>query len=161
MGILNDLGVHDIDLALSLSGATNGSLVGLAGNVSVPEHPGFEDHGAALLRLGRVTASIDVSWLTPRASPYHGDYHMCLTGTKGTAHMYWARNILEVVSEERGPQRVALGPARRPVEDIFDAVGDRLSGKETAPAASYLLDSLLLSRDPRRPPCPAERGPSG
>lgn len=107
-GILGGLAVHDIDLVLLLSGATEGTVAGLADRTD----PEFALHGSLLLRAGSVAATIEVNWLTPAASPYHGDYRMRLTGTEGTAELFWAQNKLIAATTERPPWQVELPPGR-------------------------------------------------
>lgn len=120
-GILGDLAVHDIDLVLLLSGATEGTVTGLTGTADFPLY------GSLLLRAGMVAASIEVNWLTPAAAPYHGDYRMRLTGTDGTAELYWAQGRLLAATSERPPWEVDLPAGRRPAADALAALA---SGRE-------------------------------
>ena len=138
-GILGDLAVHDIDLVLLLSGATEGTVVGLADRTD----PEFALHGSLLLRSGAVDATIEVNWLTPAASPYHGDYRMRLTGTEGTAELFWAQNKLIAATTDRSPWEVELPPRRRPAADAFDAltVGRE---PETTTAAGFAATRVAL-----------------
>jgi predicted dehydrogenase len=115
-GILGDLAVHDVDLVLLLSGATSGTVAGVA-----DQSEEFARYGALLLRAGAVAATIEVNWLTPQASPHHGDYRMRLTGTRGTAELYWAQGRLVATTTERPPWEVELPPGRRPAEEALDA----------------------------------------
>jgi predicted dehydrogenase len=137
-GILGDLGVHDIDLVLLLSGATSGTVVGVA-----DESGEFARYGSLLLRAGRVAATIEANWLTPAASPVHGDYRMRLTGTEGTAELFWAQGRLVVTTTDRGPWEVELPPGRRPAEDALDAF---VAGREpeVGTAASLAATRIAL-----------------
>lgn len=125
-GILGDLAVHDVDLVLWLTGATEGVVSGAAGS-SVADLPEFTNYGSALLRAGSVTATLEVNWLTPSASPYHGDYRMRLTGTEGVAELYWARDRLVAVTNDAPPYGVELEPA---VPGVVDDVLDSISAGE-------------------------------
>jgi predicted dehydrogenase len=138
-GILGDLGVHDIDLVLLLSGATSGTVTGL----SDPAEDGFARYGALLLRAGAVAATIEVNWLTPAAAPYHGDYRMRLTGTRGTAELYWARGRLTAATTERPPWEVELPPGRRPAEGALAAFATG-SEPEVGTAASLTATRVAL-----------------
>lgn len=116
-GIIADLAVHDLDLILHLSGATEGTVTAAGG----PGPGGFPLHGAVLLGAGALAATVEVSWLTPAASLWHGDYRMRLTGTRGTAELLWARGRLTAVTEVRAPYEVPLPPGRRPAEEALTA----------------------------------------
>jgi predicted dehydrogenase len=115
-GILGDLAVHDIDLVLLLSGATEGTVTGLADTTD------FALYGSLLLKAGRVAATIEVNWLTPAAAPYHGDYRMRLTGTEGTAELYWAQGRLVASTTDRAPWEAELPAHRRPGADALTAL---------------------------------------
>jgi predicted dehydrogenase len=138
-GILGDLAVHDIDLVLALSGAREGTVAGL----SDPAKPEFALYGALLLKAGPVAATVDVSWLTPAAAPYHGDYRMRLTGTEGTAELFWARGRLTVATTDRPPWEVELPAGRRPAQDAFAALA---AGREpeTGTLASLTATRVAL-----------------
>jgi len=137
-GILGDLAVHDIDLVLLLSGATGGTVTGAA-----ERSAGFARYGSLLLRAGTVAATIEVNWLTPAAAPYHGDYRMRLTGTRGTAELYWARGRLTAATTERPPWEVELPPGRRPAEGALAAFA---TGREpeVGTAASLTATRIAL-----------------
>lgn len=122
-GIINDIAIHDIDLLLSFAGARSGSVQGLVGNRGNVDLPEFEDHGMALLRLDTgLMASIEVHWMTPEASPFHGDYRMVITGTRGTAELQFARNELILVTDTEPPHSVSLPPLQYVEDDFFQAV---------------------------------------
>ena len=137
-GILGDLAVHDIDLVLLLSGATSGTVVAQG-----DQSGEFARYAALLLRAGPVAATIEVSWLTPAASPVHGDYRMRLTGTRGTAELYWAQGRLVATTTDRAPWEVELPPGRRPAEEALDAF---VAGREpeVATAASLAATRVAL-----------------
>jgi predicted dehydrogenase len=138
-GILGDLAVHDIDLVLSLSGSTEGTVSGL----SDPSRPDFARYGALLLNAGPVAATIEVSWLTPAAAPYHGDYRMRLTGTEGTAELFWAQGRLVAATTDRPPWEVELPAGRRPAQDALAALADGRE-PETGTAASLTATRIAL-----------------
>lgn len=154
-GILNDLAVHDIDLLLRFTGAVGGTLTAFAGNRANADLPGFEDHGMIALRSGDgVLASIEVSWLSPEAASYHGDYRMRLVGTNGTAELLWKDDVLAVATHARAPWLEPLPGRLRPAEDFFDALA---SGRPPAVSAQDALAATRvglvaqLSADERRP----------
>ncbi|MEU7615352.1 Gfo/Idh/MocA family oxidoreductase [Micromonospora rifamycinica] len=142
-GILGDLAVHDVDLVLLLSGATEGTVVG----VSDPSRPDFATYGALLLQAGPVAATIEVSWLTPAAAPYHGDYRMRLTGTLGTAELYWAQGRLLAATAERPPWEVELPPGRRPAADALGALAAGREPEVDTAASLAATRIALLAQD--------------
>ncbi|MFD4672520.1 Gfo/Idh/MocA family protein [Lentzea sp. NPDC058450] len=136
-GVIGDLAVHDIDLVLWLSGASEGTVSAVGGRW----------HGAVLLRAGDVSATIEVSWLTPASAPWHGDYRMRLTGTSGTADLSWARSELVVETHDRPLWTVPLPDRERPAAAALDAF---VAGVEPpiGTAASLLATRIaLLAQD--------------
>ncbi|WP_026876012.1 Gfo/Idh/MocA family protein [Jiangella gansuensis] len=142
-GIAADLPVHDIDLVLTLSGATSGTVTALTGNAGPEEHPEFDDHVAVLLRAGSVAASIEASWLSPEAADVHGHYRMRLTGTNGTAELDWAYDSLHVATHDRAPWSEPLPPGERPTAYFFDALAAGLEPEITT-AQSLLATRVAL-----------------
>ncbi|MFB6719081.1 Gfo/Idh/MocA family protein [Kribbella sp. NPDC056345] len=134
-GLLNDLAVHDIDAALYFTGLTTGTVSGaLAGE------PDFPRYGTATLTGPGVLITAGVDWLTPAASPLHGDYRMKLIGTEGTAELQWARHRLILTTTEKPPYDVPLPPGHRPAELPLQALA---TGNEPEIATSH---SLLVTR---------------
>lgn len=84
-GILNDLAVHDIDLACYFSGQNmRRVLAAHVSNARFPQLTDFCDNGIALFEMSHGgTASVEVNWLTPDAYHAHGDVRFLLTGTRG------------------------------------------------------------------------------
>ncbi|MFI6348446.1 Gfo/Idh/MocA family protein [Streptomyces sp. NPDC050560] len=145
-GIISDLAVHDIDLVLHLSHASEGTVTA----VSAPAPDGFPLSGAVLLRAGTLAATIEVSWLTPAAAPWHGDYRMRLTGTRGVAELLWARHTLTAVTDTREPHEVPLPPGRRPGDEALSALAaGRVPEVDTAQSVAVTRIALLaqLSAD--------------
>lgn len=63
VGVVFDLGTHDIDAALHLAGQEVESVAAAGGSFS---SKGIEDHAGLLIRFrGGATAFIEVNWLTP------------------------------------------------------------------------------------------------
>ncbi len=119
-GILNDLPIHDIDLLLWLTGAQTGRVQGFAGNRANRDRPEFEDYGQVYLQLtDGPLATLEAHWYSPEAAPYHGDYRLILTGTRGTAELQWAHNQLLVATHDTPPRMVPLPPMRPVVEEFL------------------------------------------
>lgn len=142
-GILADLLVHDVDIALTLTGATSGSVRGWTG---AELESGFALNGGAVVTLNTPGTSpavltAEVDWLTPAGSEIHGDYRMRVVGTEGTAELYWGRGLLELTTADAPRHAVELTPGRRPAEDALNAL---LAGGSEAVRAS--TDALLVTR---------------
>ncbi|HEY6737865.1 MAG TPA: Gfo/Idh/MocA family oxidoreductase [Actinopolymorphaceae bacterium] len=120
--IAADLTTHDIDIVLTLTGATSGTVSALTGRSRVEGLSEFDDHVALLLRAGDVPAAITASWLQPDASEHHGDYRMTLVGTEGTAEIDWAVGHVTVTTHGRQTWQEPLPARTRPVQFFFDAL---------------------------------------
>jgi predicted dehydrogenase len=120
-GILTDLAVHDIDAALLFTGATEGVVSG-AVTGALPGHPDFATYGVVSIITPNALITADVSWLTPAASELHGDYRMRITGTEGTAELFWARHRLVVTTSTVPTREVELPAGFRPAERALAAL---------------------------------------
>ena len=142
-GILNDLCIHDVDLLLWLTRSTSGFVQGWAGNRGNPDLPEFQDYGQMYLRLGDgMVATSEAHWFSPDAAPYHGDYRMVLTGTRGTAELRWVQNELLVATNDRPPELRPLPPAGSVAGAFFDAI---LNGAEPSVRAEQVLTATRVA----------------
>ena len=84
-GIINDIGVHDIDLARFFSGSeVRRILASYTSNARFPQYHDFCDNGMTLFEMcDGSSATVAVNWLTPDMYHAHGDVRFCLTGTGG------------------------------------------------------------------------------
>lgn len=120
-GILADLTVHDIDLALTLAGASGGTVTGWISPVPAEGTTAFPSAGRAVLTCERgPQIAIDVDWIQPDASPRHGDYAMRISGTRGRADLLFAQDLLLVETASRPCREVALPPGLPPARFAFD-----------------------------------------
>jgi predicted dehydrogenase len=140
-GILADLAVHDIDLALLVGGGRSGTVSGWVSRVAAPGTAAFAGAGRLVLTMDSgVQASIEVDWLQPEASPRHGDYAMRVTGTLGRADLFFAENRL-VLETHRTPARaVTLPEGAPPARFAFDFL------TRGAPLAVPSADALRATR---------------
>src|SRR5579875_1068946 len=138
-GILNDLTVHDIDLGLLFTGATSGTVAG-AVTGSLADRPGFSLHGRTSIDTPQQVLTLEANWLTPDASPVHGDYQMRIVGTEGTAEIFWARHQVQVTTRSEPAFTLRLPPGHRPAELALRA----LAGGEIPDITTG--DSLLATR---------------
>jgi predicted dehydrogenase len=83
-GILIDIGSHQIDQFLHLTGSDDAEIVASAvANYANPDQPEFEDFGEILLRSERGNGYIRVDWFTPDGLPTWGDGRCTILGTEG------------------------------------------------------------------------------
>jgi predicted dehydrogenase len=147
-GIINDLAVHDIDLLLYLTGAQAADVQAMSGQRAESEDPGFEDYSSMAMRTDKgLLANVEVHWLSPAAAPYHGDYHMILTGTQGTADLRFVNHTVTVATHTEGPREIALGGSRHPAEDFLDALRDEAVPEITTRQALAATRLALLAQE--------------
>jgi predicted dehydrogenase len=85
-GILVDLGSHQVDQFLAVTGATAADVrvvEAAAGNVRAPGHPGLEDVGEMLLAVPGTRGHHRVDYLEADGFPTWGDVRLVVTGTEG------------------------------------------------------------------------------
>ena len=145
-GLLGDLAVHDLDLA-RLFGRVTGTVatgtVTAVARASRSDPTGFADHGAALVEFdGGPVVQATVDWLSPEAAPYHGDYRMRLTGTRGTADLRWRERRLTVATHDRPPRDITLEPPPRAAQAVFDAL---LAGDPLEPDLGDSIEATRLA----------------
>jgi predicted dehydrogenase len=120
-GILADLTVHDIDLALWLTGHSSGTISGWVSPTPAAGTTNFPAFGRALLACDNGPQfSIEVDWIQPEASPRHGDYAMRISGTRGRADVLFAENRLLVETATRPQREVDLPVGGSPAGYVFD-----------------------------------------
>lgn len=87
-GILADIGSHQIDQFMILTGSTEVEIVSAtSGNHANPAHPAFEDFGQMLLRGNGGEGYVRVDWYTADALPNWGDGRLFVLGTEGTIEL--------------------------------------------------------------------------
>ncbi|MFZ4519765.1 MAG: Gfo/Idh/MocA family protein [Microthrixaceae bacterium] len=87
-GILVDLGSHQADQFLAVTGAGERGVPvevvsAATGNVAAPAYPGFEDVGEMVLAAGSVRGHHRVDYLEADGFPTWGDVRLVVTGTAG------------------------------------------------------------------------------
>lgn len=84
-GILADIGSHQIEQFLALTGQKTAEVV--MAHAACFREPGFQDFGEIVLQAGRARGYIRVDWYTPDALPNWGDGRLFVTGTTGTIEL--------------------------------------------------------------------------
>jgi predicted dehydrogenase len=83
-GILCDIGSHQFDQFLFLTGSTRAEIVAAqVGNFHNPAHAAFQDFGDAMVRGNGGTGYIRLDWFTPAGLPTWGDTRLTILGTAG------------------------------------------------------------------------------
>ena len=152
-GLLNDLAVHDLDLALLLMddpsarvrGVIPTSGAGTSTGLAVQQAP-WPRFGHATLATDAAIASCHVDWLTPAGSAVHGDYQMRVIGTRGVAEVFWAQNRLVLTTDEAPSHEVELPAASRPAELVIDALLAGRTPDVTAAASIRATRAALLAQ---------------
>lgn len=140
-GILTDLAVHDIDLALWLSGETRGRVSGWTSRAFPPGAPGFPAQGRAVVETASgLSIVVDGDWIQPDASPRHGDYFMRVSGTLGRADVFFAQNRLVAETHDRPARELPLPEPIGPAAFAFDHL------TTGAPLAIPAVEALRASR---------------
>jgi len=151
-GVIVDLGVHDLDALRWMTGEEVTEVAAYHSNLRFTDHPGFTDNGEILCRTDSGgTALIRVDWLTPDASPMHGDCRFLLMGTEGYAEVRPEKDILgreqapvTLSTNTAAPEAIApLKPKRGFYEDFLAACASA-SDTELTTADSLRSSELAL-----------------
>lgn len=139
-GVLVDLGVHYFDSLRWYSGQEPVRVAALQGNTRFPDLPQLYDHAHSLMDFdGGMKGIVVADWLTPEAAPYHGDYRLYITGTRGTAEIATAGTLEASGPNKQGGVRVVLDD-----KEPFDLEIPPLQHTPT----SDFLDALVNDREP-------------
>ncbi|KAF5419927.1 MAG: UDP-N-acetylglucosamine 3-dehydrogenase [Candidatus Methanogaster sp.] len=120
VGIIMDLGVHDIDTISYLYDAKAESVYAIAGNGSPGSH---ENHAAILMQFGMGRAGmIDVNWLTP-----HKVRQLTVVGTEGVAYLDYISQTVELHDGDwiRSAKVVENEPLVNELEYFIGTVGNQ------------------------------------
>lgn len=94
-GILADIGSHQIDQFLYLTGQTGAEVVHASAQCT--QRPGFQDFGQMTLQAGQAHGYVRLDWFTPDALPTWGDGRLFILGTTGTIEL---RKYVDVAGRE-------------------------------------------------------------
>jgi predicted dehydrogenase len=150
-GILCDIGCHQIDQFLTLTGSQSAEIVSAAvGNFANPGDPNFDDFGEMLLRNDRGRGYARLDWYTPDGLATWGDGRLFVLGTDG--YMELRKNIdiggrpgidhLFLVDKET-TRSVDVSSAGRPY--YRNLIADVLDRTETAMTQSHCFKVMELA----------------
>jgi predicted dehydrogenase len=86
-GILVDIGSHQVDQFMSITGATSADVsvvTSMVGNVASPDHPAMQDIGSMTLAARSVVGDHRLDYLTAKGLGTWGDCRLTIVGTEGT-----------------------------------------------------------------------------
>lgn len=116
VGIILDLGVHDIDVISYLYGARISEVYAIAGS-DIHSH---EDHASIMLRFnGDKAGVIDINWLTP-----HKVRKMSVIGVNGVAYLDYNDQTVSIHDGQwiREAKIEKVEPLKRELEHFIEAV---------------------------------------
>jgi predicted dehydrogenase len=137
-GILTDIGSHQCEQFLFLTGADDAEVVAASvANRANADTPGLQDFGEMLLRTSEASGYICVHWFTPDGLPTWGDGRLFITGTQGAIELRkyvdigGAPGIDHVILvDNKGVQRIDCSAVRLPYSGAL--IHDILTREETA-----------------------------
>ena len=118
VGIIMDLGVHDIDVISYLYGRKIDEVYTIAGN----NIHTFEDHASILLRCDtNLSGMVETNWLTPNKIR-----NLTAIGLKGVAYLDYIKQTVELQDNEwiLSAKVESMEPLKNELEHFIDAVGN-------------------------------------
>jgi predicted dehydrogenase len=99
-GIICDIGSHQCDQFLYLTGSTSAEVMfSQVGNINHPQYPGLQDFGDATLRGNGGTGYFRVDWFTPDGLKTWGDGRLTVLGTDGFIEI---RKNIDITRSDQG-----------------------------------------------------------
>jgi len=146
VGVITDIGVHDIDVLRYLSGSEATSVYALGGKVKSEK---FEDHATILISFANgMEGVVEVSWLTPMKLR-----KITITGVEGVAEMdYVDQELMVSTSSTFNKDKFNLWR----IPQIYDMRRIRVRNEE--PLKRELVDFLEAIRDGKDPLVTGEDG---
>ena len=120
VGIIIDLGVHDIDVISYLFGEPVRTVYARAGNVIHPA--GVEDHALITLGFNDGSGIVETNWLTP-----HKTRTLTVVGTEGIAYVDYIDQTLKIYNHEwiREAKIEKREPLMNEIEHFIECVKER------------------------------------
>ena len=150
-GILCDIGSHQIDQFLFLTGNSDAQITRAhVANYANPDHPGLQDYGEIVLDAGDAHGFIRVDWYTPDALPNWGDGRLTILGTEGYIEL---RKYVDVAGADGIDHLYLVNGTRCEKIDCSDAglpyfarlVEDIANRTETAVPQAHTFKSMELA----------------
>ena len=128
-GILVDIGSHQVDQFMSITGVTAGDVsivTSAVGNVASPDHSSMQDIGSMTLAAPGVVGDHRLDYLTARGLGTWGDCRLTIVGTEGTIE---ARANVDVAGAEGAEHLIVVdadGTRRVDVSGVVVDWGEQL-----------------------------------
>lgn len=139
VGIITDLGVHDIDIMSYIYSEKIKSVHAYAGSVI---HK-FEDYASILLGFNNGNSGIiETNWLTP-----HKIRQLTVTGTKGIAYADYIQQTLRICNEQ-GESRVEIErrePLKNELEHFIQCIKEDKEPLITGQDGRYALEIAIAA----------------
>jgi len=135
VGVIKDLGIHDIDVITHLFGNDLEEVYAVAGSIT---HK-FEDYANILLRFkGNRNAFVETNWLTPRKVR-----RLIITGTEGLINVEYITQEITIENEERLYQPLIENkePLQLELQSFVDSI---LQDKPSEPSGEDGLKALKI-----------------
>lgn len=118
-GIIADIGSHQIDQFLYLTGSTDAKIeYASVGNYANPDNPSLQDFGEFVLTSDQGRCYVRLDWYTPDALPTWGDGRLTILGTKGYIEL---RKYVDVATSEATDTLILVNGDRCEKIDAKDA----------------------------------------
>ncbi len=142
VGIIIDLGVHDIDVISYLFGERVRTVYSRAGNVLHPA--GVEDHALITLGFNDGTGIVETNWLTP-----HKTRTLNVVGTGGIAYLDYIEQSLKLYNNEwiKEAKIERKEPLRNEIEHFIECVEAGKKPIVDGEAGLHALKVALLAQE--------------
>lgn len=145
VGIIIDLGVHDIDVISYLFGEPVRTVYARAGNVVHPA--GVEDHALITLGFDEGTGIVETNWLTP-----HKTRTLTVVGTVGIAYLDYIEQNLKLYNSDwvKEAKIRRREPLRNEIEHFLECVEEGKNPIVDGKGGLHALKVALLAQQSAR-----------
>jgi UDP-N-acetylglucosamine 3-dehydrogenase len=139
VGIIMDLGVHDIDVISYLYGKKINEVYTIAGK----DIHSFEDHASILLRCDtNLSGMVETNWLTP-----HKIRNLTAIGLKGVAYLDYIKQTVELHDEAwiRTAKIEQKEPLKNEIEHFINAVRNNTDVISNGETSKHALEAAMAA----------------
>jgi UDP-N-acetylglucosamine 3-dehydrogenase len=139
VGIIMDLGVHDIDVISYLYGKKINEVYTIAGS----DLHTFEDHATILLRCDKnLSGMVETNWLTP-----HKIRNLTAIGLKGVAYLDYIKQTVELHDDEwvRKAKVETREPLKNELEHFISAVSNGIDPISNGETSRHALEVVMAA----------------
>lgn len=150
-GILCDIGSHQIDQFLHLSGSETAEIAHAhVENTTMPDQPGFQDFGEIVLKSSQSNGYVRVDWFTADGLPTWGDGRLFVQGTDGHIELRKYTDIghphvTDTVYLVNGEENVRIDARDAGLPYFSRLVADVQDRTETAMRQSHAFNTMELA----------------